>query len=82
MSDDGSGIAPADRERVFGRFVRLGKDRGRATGGTGLGLAVVQGIVERHGGRVYFSDPEIGGGGFGGRDFRLRLSANFRLRDF
>lgn len=61
VSDDGSGIAPADRERVFGRFVRLGKDRGRATGGTGLGLAVVQGIVERHGGRVYFSDPEIGG---------------------
>ena len=61
VSDDGPGIAPADRERVFGRFVRLGKDRGRATGGTGLGLAVVQGIVERHGGRVYFSDPEIGG---------------------
>ena len=50
VSDDGPGIAPADRERVFGRFVRLGKDRGRATGGTGLGLAVVQGIVERHGG--------------------------------
>lgn len=61
VSDDGPGIAPADRERVFGRFVRLGKDRGRATGGTGLGLAVVKGIVERHGGRVYFSDPEIGG---------------------
>ena len=61
VSDDGPGIAPADRKRVFGRFVRLGKDRGRATGGTGLGLAVVQGIVERHGGRVYFSDPEIGG---------------------
>lgn len=61
VSDDGPGIAPADRERVFGRFVRLGKDRGRATGGTGLGLAVVQGIVERHGGRVYFSDSEIGG---------------------
>ena len=61
VSDDGPGIAPADRERVFGRFVRLGQDRGRATGGTGLGLAVVQGIVERHGGRVYFSDPEIGG---------------------
>ena len=61
VSDDGPGIAPADRECVFGRFVRLGKDRGRATGGTGLGLAVVQGIVERHGGRVYFSDPEIGG---------------------
>ena len=61
VSDDGPGIAPADRERVFGRFVRLGQDRGRATGGTGLGLAVVKGIVERHGGRVYFSDPEIGG---------------------
>ena len=61
VSDDGPGIAPADRERVFGRFVRLGKDRVPPPLPTGLGLAVVQGIVERHGGRVYFSDPEIGG---------------------
>ena len=60
VSDDGPGIAPADRERVFGRFVRLGKDRGRVNGGTGRGLAVVQGIAERNGGRVYFSYPEIG----------------------
>lgn len=61
VSDDGPGIAPEDRERVFGRFVRVEKGRGRATGGTGLGLAVARGIVERHGGKTYFTDPEIGG---------------------
>ena len=61
VSDDGPGIAPEDRERVFGRFVRLEKGRERATGGTGLGLAVARGIVEQHGGTVFFTDSEIGG---------------------
>lgn len=61
VSDDGPGIAPEDRERVFGRFVRLEKGRERATGGTGLGLAVARGIVEQHGGTIFFTDSEIGG---------------------
>lgn len=61
VSDDGPGIPPEDRERVFGRFVRLEEGRERKTGSTGLGLSVVRGNVERLGGRVYFADPEIGG---------------------
>ncbi len=52
VSDDGLGIAPADRERVFDRFVRLDKDRSRRAGGTGLGLAIVREIVAAHGGTV------------------------------
>ena len=61
VSDDGPGIPPEERERAFGRFVRLEEGRARKTGSTGLGLSVARGNVERMGGRVYFADPEIGG---------------------
>ena len=61
VSDDGPGIPPEDRERVFGRFVRLEEGRERRSGSTGLGLSVARGNVERLGGRVYFGDSEIGG---------------------
>lgn len=61
VSDDGRGIAPADRERVFGRFVRLEEGRSRKEGSTGLGLAVVKTVAEQHGGTAAFADPEIGG---------------------
>ena len=61
ISDDGPGIAPEDRERVFGRFVRLEDDRSRKQGSTGLGLPVTRGIVEQLGGTVRFCDPDFGG---------------------
>jgi two-component system sensor histidine kinase TctE len=48
VSDTGPGLSPADRERVFGRFVRA-SDVGQ---GCGLGLAIVKEIVERHHGEV------------------------------
>ncbi len=48
VSDDGRGIAPDDRKRVFERFVRLDDARTRDGGGTGLGLAIVHDIVESH----------------------------------
>lgn len=61
VSDDGPGIPDADRERVFGRFVRLEEGRSRKQGSTGLGLAVVKTIAEDHGGTAYFADLECGG---------------------
>ena len=61
VSDDGPGIAPADRERVFERFVRLDEARSRDEGGTGLGLAVARAVTRHHGGDVRFVDP-VGGG--------------------
>jgi two-component system OmpR family sensor kinase len=52
VSDDGPGIPPDQRERVFDRFHRTDAARDRASGGTGLGLAIVHAIVEAHGGWV------------------------------
>jgi signal transduction histidine kinase len=61
VDDDGPGIAAADRERVFDRFVRLDADRSRSAGGAGLGLAIVREIVVAHGGTVTIVDRPGGG---------------------
>ena len=52
VSDTGDGIAPEDLPHVFDRFYRADQSRSRATGGGGMGLAIVKGIIEAHGGRV------------------------------
>jgi signal transduction histidine kinase len=60
VSDDGHGIAPSDRARVFGRFTRLDDSRARTNGGAGLGLAIVRAVAESHGGRVTIDDNRPG----------------------
>jgi two-component system phosphate regulon sensor histidine kinase PhoR len=50
VRDTGSGIDPADRERIFERFFK--SDPSRATGGTGLGLAIAKHAVQAHGGTI------------------------------
>jgi signal transduction histidine kinase len=52
VADTGPGIAPADLPHVFDRFYRGDLSRARATGNSGLGLAIVRNIVEAHGGRI------------------------------
>ncbi len=61
VSDDGAGVAEADRERVFDRFTRLDEARDRDAGGSGLGLAIVRELVEQAGGTVVLEAGETGG---------------------
>jgi two-component system, OmpR family, sensor kinase len=60
--DDGPGIPPAERERVFERFHRVDPARSRSDGGAGLGLAIVLAIAEAHGGQVRATDSPNGHG--------------------
>ncbi|HJD69135.1 MAG TPA: HAMP domain-containing histidine kinase [Corynebacterium kroppenstedtii] len=51
--DNGVGIPPEDSEHIFERFYRADSSRSRHQGGgSGLGLSIVQGLVEQHGGKV------------------------------
>ncbi|MEV4254691.1 HAMP domain-containing sensor histidine kinase [Spirillospora sp. NPDC049652] len=68
--DDGGGIPPEDRERVFNRFTRLAQARHEDAGGTGLGLAISRDIVEAHGGTLVITDRTDG---TRGARFILRL---------
>ena len=52
VHDEGPGIAPADAARIFEPFYRSDPSRARASGGAGLGLAIVAAIVAAHGGTV------------------------------
>jgi signal transduction histidine kinase len=68
IADDGPGIPVQDRARVFERFVRLDPTRTRSSGGSGLGLSIVEQIVLSHHGTV-----EVGDAAPGGAVFTLRL---------
>ena len=52
VSNSGAGIPTADLPHVFERFYRAEKSRDRASGGAGIGLAIVKQLVERSGGVV------------------------------
>lgn len=56
ISDNGTGIPDAEKERIFGRFYRIGREETRTTKGTGLGLFIVKHVVELHGGHIHVQD--------------------------
>ncbi|CAB3668962.1 MULTISPECIES: ATP-binding protein [Achromobacter] len=64
VDDDGPGVPPADRERIFEPFIRLDESRDRGTGGTGLGLAIVSRVARWHNGSAQASDSPLGGARF------------------
>ena len=70
VEDDGAGIPPEHRQRVFDRFARLDEGRARDEGGSGLGLAIVREIAETHRGTI-----EADAGADGGARFTLTLPA-------
>jgi signal transduction histidine kinase len=61
VEDDGPGVPPDQRQRVFERFVRLDDARARDGGGSGLGLAIVAEVIAAHGGTVTLTDATLGG---------------------
>ncbi|EBU9022549.1 two-component system sensor histidine kinase RstB [Salmonella enterica subsp. enterica serovar Ullevi] len=64
VEDDGPGIEADARERIFEPFVRLDPSRDRATGGCGLGLAIVHSIALAMGGSVVCDESKLGGAKF------------------
>ncbi len=64
VDDDGIGIPPDERERVFSAFTRLDRSRDRATGGYGLGLAIARLVLAQHGGTASAADSPLGGARF------------------
>ncbi|MFJ4701169.1 sensor histidine kinase [Streptomyces sp. NPDC088768] len=64
VSDDGPGVPPAERDRVFERFVRLDDARTRDEGGAGLGLAIARDAAHRHGGSLVAGERPGGGAEF------------------
>jgi signal transduction histidine kinase len=61
VDDEGPGIPPADRRRVFDPFERLDRRGAPKTSGAGIGLAVVRDLVIAHAGRVWIEDAPAGG---------------------
>ncbi|MDJ0839916.1 MAG: ATP-binding protein [Acidobacteriota bacterium] len=64
VADDGPGIAEEHWEKIFEPFSRLDESRNKKSGGVGLGLAIVQRILSRHGGSVTVERNESGGARF------------------
>lgn len=61
VEDEGPGVPPELRQRVFDKFYRAGPDK-REPSGTGMGLAIAQGIVEAHEGKIWVEDGVRAGG--------------------
>ena len=61
IADDGPGIPVSERERVFGRFVRLDASREQASGSAGLGLAIAREIASAHGATIVLTEAADGG---------------------
>jgi signal transduction histidine kinase len=59
VSDNGAGVAPAERDRIFERFVKLDPTRA-ADGGAGLGLSIARWVAEAHGGTLNLTESGPG----------------------
>jgi len=58
VQDTGIGIAPEHLPYVFKRFYRIDEDRGRDSGGSGLGLSITKNVVLKHGGQIFVESTQ------------------------
>lgn len=63
VADEGPGIDPEDRDRIFGKFWQGSTGHARLVEGAGLGLSLVQGLVALHGGRIRIDSTHADGRG-------------------
>jgi two-component system sensor histidine kinase VicK len=70
IEDNGPGVPPQDRPKIFDRFYRVDKARWRESGGAGLGLAITKWVVEAHRGEI-----SLEGGSPQGCLFQVKLPA-------
>jgi two-component system phosphate regulon sensor histidine kinase PhoR len=75
VTDEGAGIPPDDRRRIFERFVRGKRSLDKQVRGSGIGLALVKHIAEAHGGRAWVDDAQPHGA-----SFVITLKADARAR--
>ena len=61
VDDEGPGIPPSEREKVFEPFYRIDSSRDPDTGGVGLGLSVTRSIIWEHGGEISLASRKGGG---------------------
>jgi signal transduction histidine kinase len=61
VEDTGDGLAHDAPQRMFDRFWRADDSRARSSGGAGLGLAIAQGLVHAHGGKIWAENRAEGG---------------------
>ena len=61
VTDNGPGIPEEELEKVFLPFHRVDSARGQDTGGIGLGLSVVQAVIDKHGGEIRLENQTRGG---------------------
>ncbi len=61
VDDDGPGIPPSERDRVFQPFIRLDPSRNPSTGGVGLGLTIARDVARSHGGDIRLETSPYGG---------------------
>jgi signal transduction histidine kinase len=71
VADQGMGVPPADRKRIFTRFGRIDRPQQVGVEGTGLGLPIARQIVELHGGTIEVRDNQPSGS-----LFRITLPVN------
>jgi signal transduction histidine kinase len=64
VTDQGEGIDPDERERIFDKFYRSSRLYKQHKEGTGMGLAIARGIVESHGGRIWVESATVRGSKF------------------